>query len=93
MEPLKEERDFFASSLPEWMKLYSGRVALVKGQELVGVFDTEGDALSEGARQFGMESFLVRRVVELPEDIRIPALVLGILSGNPSSTSWTTNPA
>ncbi len=79
---LAQERKYYGEHLEEWLKRYSGRVALVKGDELVGVYNTEDEALTEGARRFGRESFLVRRVVPTQEEIRIPALTLGLLNAD-----------
>jgi hypothetical protein len=83
---LTEERAFFQESLSDWLTTYPGRVVLVKGRELKGVFDTEEEAISEGGRLFGLDSFLVRRVIERPDEPMMPALTLGIISANPTST-------
>lgn len=79
---LEEERQFYAENLASWLGQYPGKFVLVKGRELAGAFDTSAEALAEGARRFGLEPFLVRRVQERQEDISIPALTLGILRGN-----------
>jgi hypothetical protein len=83
---LEQERDFFNRSFEEWMKQFPGRVALVKGDKLIGVFDTDEDAITEGARQFGLSPFLVRRVA--PERLLQypPAVALGIVRGSTPST-------
>ena len=56
-----------------------GRFVLIHGDELVGVFDTDAEALVEGARRFGREAFLVRQVRDEEPIISNPALSLGIL--------------
>jgi hypothetical protein len=38
--------------------------------------------LSEGARRFGLDSYLIRQVEESEEPVSIPALTLGILGAN-----------
>jgi hypothetical protein len=81
---LEQERQYYAEHLAEWLTSYPGKFVLVKGQELIGVFDTIEDALSEGARRFALEPFLVRRVEKNREDVSIPALTLGILRANTS---------
>jgi len=53
------------------------------------VFDTEEQAISEGARQFGLQPFLVRRVHSKEQEVSIPALTLGILRANPTHTATT----
>ena len=56
-----------------------GRFVLIHGDELVGVFDTDAEALVEGARRFGREAFLVRQVRDEEPIFFNPALSLGIL--------------
>lgn len=75
---LEIERAYFAQSLPEWLKLYPGKVALVKGQELISTYDNETHAVSEGAKRFGNTSFLVRRISPSAVEFSVPALTLGI---------------
>ncbi len=88
---LEQEIAFYNEKLPEWLQQHANRFVLVKGQELVGFYDTNEDALTEGARRFGLQSFLVRRVEPTQTDVRIPALTLGILRAYPTHT--TTRPA
>jgi hypothetical protein len=76
---LEQEREFYEAHLGDLLKGYAGRFVLIKGQELVGAFDTMDDALEEGARRFGLSSFLVRRVQPSPDVIEIPSLTLGLL--------------
>jgi hypothetical protein len=79
MEALEQELKFFADNKAKWVENHPGKFVLVKGQELMGVFDQAEAALAEGARQFGAESFLVRQVNASEEPIYIPALALGLL--------------
>ena len=81
---LSEEREFFDERLPEWLTSCPGRVVVVKGRELVGVFDSEDEALAAGARRFGLAPVLVRRVQAVPEEADVPALALGILHAGPA---------
>jgi hypothetical protein len=76
---LDEERAYYDAHREELLSTYRGRYVVVKGKALVGVFNTVEEALSEGARQFGVESFLVRRVEEFEKTAQIPALTLGLL--------------
>jgi hypothetical protein len=79
---LEKEREFFKKNLPELLAKSNGRIVLIKGEELIGIYNTPEEALSEGARRFGLQSFLVRTIAEKQEDISIPALSLGILNAN-----------
>ncbi len=76
---LEKERKYFESNRSEWLKAYFGKFVLIKDENLIGTFDNQKDALIEGARRFGKESFLVRKVEDSEELLYIPALTLGIL--------------
>lgn len=68
---LETERKFFNDHQPRWPEAYPGKFVLVKGEALIGVFDSDTTAVSEGIQRFGLESFLVRGVSEKEETIRI----------------------
>lgn len=76
---LEQELAYYAEHLAEWLAKHQGKFVLVKGRELVGVFENQNEALAEGARRFGLESFLARRVEEAEELVHVPALTLGLL--------------
>ncbi|HXP61143.1 MAG TPA: hypothetical protein VN829_11670 [Dongiaceae bacterium] len=82
---LEKERKFFKDHQSEWRGAYPGKFVLVKGEALIGVFDSDTTAVSEGIQRFGLESFLVRNVAENEEAIRIPALMFGLLHANSPS--------
>jgi len=79
---LEQERDFYDAHLQEWLGNSAGRIALVKDRELIGLFDTVEDAIKEGGRRYGTQSFLVRRVENRQEPIKIPALMFGLLNAD-----------
>ena len=76
---LEKERKFFESHRADWLKQNPGKFVLVKNDELIGFFGSQKEALIEGARRFGSDSFLVRQVEESEQVVYIPALTLGIL--------------
>jgi len=76
---LERERKYFEAHRGELLEKYPGKYALIKNEKLIGTFDSLEDALSEGARLYGTDSFLVRKIEETDEKIYIPALTLGIL--------------
>jgi len=81
--PLARDIAFFETSLEEWLKLYPGRVVLVKGRALIGVFDNESNALGTAARHYGRGPYLIRRVLrEQPMSSNL-ALSLGMISAAP----------
>ena len=76
---LTKEIKYFEANLKRWLTEKKGLFVLIKGEELIGTFNTFEAALAEGAQRYGLESFLIRPVQESPEEIHIPALTLGIL--------------
>ncbi len=76
---LEKERKYFEAHRAEWLKENPEKFFLIKNEELIGVFNTQQEALIEGARRFGIESFLVRQVEESEQLVYIPALTLGLL--------------
>lgn len=61
---LQQELDYFEKHRLELLMKAPGEYALVKGEVLVGTFRSELEAVGAGYRQFGNESFLVKRIVE-----------------------------
>jgi len=76
---LDVEREYFEAHQEELVRQFPGRFIIVRGQEVLGPFESLQEALTVGARQFGLTPFLVRRTDEQPSEVRIPALALGIL--------------
>jgi Family of unknown function (DUF5678) len=81
---LETERDYFDKHRDDLLRQYPGKFVVIKDQHLLGSYDTIEDALGAGAREYGMVSFLVRRTDEIPQDVSIPALTLGILRADPT---------
>jgi hypothetical protein len=80
---LEVEREFYAAHEAEWANAHPGRFAVVKGEHLLGAFDSMEEALAAGAASFGSDSFLVRKLGEKQEEVNIPGLSLGLLRANP----------
>jgi hypothetical protein len=77
---LETELKFFKENHDKWKKSYTGKFALVKGGELIGVYDSPDKAYDEGAKRFGTASFLVRQIGVADSDVQIPALTLGLIN-------------
>jgi hypothetical protein len=80
---LEVEMSFYDAHREEWLAGHPGKFVLVKSEKLLGVFDTQEEALAAGARLFGLESFLVRRVEKESAQVYVPALSLGLLRADP----------
>jgi hypothetical protein len=80
---LETEREFYSEKLADWLNQYPGKFVLIKEKEMVGAFDTEDEAVAEGARRFGLQPYLVRRIQKQKQtEVTAPALTLGILRAN-----------
>jgi hypothetical protein len=61
--PLEREMIAYRRELPRLLEAgEEGRYALLKGDTLLGVWDTQADALSAGRERFGLEAVCVKRV-------------------------------
>jgi hypothetical protein len=79
---LEHEIQYFEDHRHELLAKHRHQFVLIKGDQLIGAFQTIEEALSEGTRRFGLDSYLVRQVEESEEPVTIPALTLGILGAN-----------
>lgn len=84
---LETERNYFDKHRDDLLRQYPGKFVVIKEEQLLGSYDTIQDALGAGARELGMVSFLVKRTDEVPQDVSIPALTLGILRADPSHST------
>lgn len=64
---LATELATYAAHKNELLANARGKYALVRGEEVVGTFDTEGDALNAGYQKFGNVPFLVKEIVEVEQ--------------------------
>lgn len=59
---LEQELATYNRLLSTTLATEDGRFALIAGDDLLGIFDSYGDALSAGYKERGLEPFLVKRV-------------------------------
>ena len=79
---IDQEVKYFNDHLNEWLPSNLGKIVVIKNQELVGFYNTFDEALSEAARRFGLDTYLIRQVIPNQEEIKIPALSFGVLNAN-----------
>ena len=60
-EALAQELATFKDLLPSLLK-DEGKYAVIKGDKLIGVFDSYSDALSQGYKVAHLEPFLVKKI-------------------------------
>ena len=67
--------------LPELLESSKGKFVVIKGRELLGIYDSNDDAYEAALDKYGLSGFLLRPVRETQQVVSIPALQLGILHG------------
>lgn len=80
---LQQEIAAYESRRAELLRHHAGKFVLIKGDELVGAYDTQEAAYGAGVERFGNQPMLIRQV--LPEDQVefLPALMHGVLVARP----------
>jgi hypothetical protein len=79
---LKEELEFFNSKLQDWLRMYEGKFALVKGKELIDTFTNMEDAYKKAVELFGNSPVLIKKITKDEEPEKIPVLTLGLIRAN-----------
>ena len=69
--------------LSDYLAQYPGNYVIIKGEELVGIYERIEDALTEATRLFEIGAYWVRQVLPVQEEVSVPALTLGILARTP----------
>ncbi len=59
--------DTFRRQLPNLLLGSSGKFALIQGQAVDSVWNTQDEALEAGYERFGLGPFLVKQIVEVEE--------------------------
>lgn len=63
-DDLREEFHYYLEHQDEIVAQYDGRVVAIIGEAVVGVFDSEVEAVREMQKKFELGTFLVQRVSE-----------------------------
>jgi len=77
-ETLEKELQTYDANKVELVSNFEGKFALVKDDEVVGVFDTEFDAIRQGYKRFGPVPFLVKQIVEFETPLYFTSDLLAV---------------
>lgn len=77
-EILKKELQTYEAKKSELIGKSKGKFVLIKGEQVVDVFDTEFDAIRQGYERFGNVPFLVKEIVEFDIPLDFTSNVLGV---------------
>lgn len=75
---LQEELEFFERQRLELLERAPGKYVLIKGSEVIGIFDTEIEAARIGYRKIGNEPFLIKHIVEADVPLIFTSFNLGV---------------
>lgn len=66
--PLKKEFDFYLRHQDEFVEKHNGKVLVIKGQKVIGVYDDHLQALTETQKEHEPGTFMVQRCSPGPDD-------------------------
>ena len=75
---LETELRYFNDHRAELLENGAGKFALVKGESLLGVFDSETAAIRHGYQTLGNVSFLVKQITEADIPLTFTSFNLGV---------------
>lgn len=78
----EKELQYYKTRKEELLKRHANKYLVIKGDRLLGVYDTDIDAYKAGLKEFGNVAFLIKKVTKEEEVIRFPALVLGVVNAD-----------
>ncbi len=64
-EMLKKELETYEREREALLGTAEGKFVLIHGEEVLGTFDTQQDAIGQGYKQLGNVPFLVKQVVQV----------------------------
>lgn len=78
----EKELQYFKEHKEDLLKHYKDQYVVIKGDHFLGAYTTEQEAYGAGLDNFGNVPFLIKKVAEVDEILRFPALALGVLNAN-----------
>ena len=64
---LEKELETYKNNKEKLLKEANGKYVLIKDTEVIGVFESENDAINMGTIKFGNNPFLVKKISEVDE--------------------------
>ena len=75
---LEAELQYFERHRAEFLESSAGKFALVKGNQLIGIFESEAEAVRHGYQTLGNVPFLVKQVTEVDIPLNFTSYNLGV---------------
>lgn len=77
--PIEQEVQWFEAHRAELLKTYLGKFVLIKGEAVMGSFDSAQAAYEAGVKSYGLGAFLVKQVLPADPVQQMPAVSVGAL--------------
>ena len=81
-DALEKELAFFNRNKAGYLKEYKNKYLLIKGEELIGYFDTNEAAYEAGIQKYGNVPFLIKQVLEHEPTLTISSVFMGTANAN-----------
>ena len=75
---LESELQYFEAHRAELVESARGKYALIKGDQLGGIYVDRNEAIRAGYEQFGNEPFLVKEILEVDIPLNFTSFNLGV---------------
>lgn len=76
---LETELQTYESQKKDLLGKSEGKFVLIKGREILGVYDSPEAAYSDGLRRLGNVPMLIKRIMREEPSVWVPALQLGLI--------------
>jgi hypothetical protein len=75
---LETEWRYFNEHRAELLRQAAGKFALIKGESLIGMYDSEAGAIRTGYQKLGNVPFLVKEITEVDLPLTFTSFDLGV---------------
>jgi hypothetical protein len=75
---LRSELQYFEGHRAELVRAARGKYALIKGEQLGGIYEDQNAAIRAGYEKFGNEPFLVKEILEVDIPLNFTSFNLGV---------------
>ena len=66
---LNDEFEFYLENQQNFAKKYEGKMLVIKDQELIGVYESKGQALNETVKKYKLGTFLIQACSSDPKSV------------------------
>lgn len=65
---LEKEYSYFNKNKASLLKKYNNKFIVIMGEEVIGAYDTQEEALRESSKKYAVGTFLIQKVSNDPSD-------------------------